>query len=92
MWAYFFIALTALAFFCIGWLVSAIQSSPTFAVAAALIAPCLLIGVLQFFAWWLNWEPISQHGVAVGYAIGSALMALVCFPLGTWYFLRRVEP
>lgn len=87
-----FVAITGLAFYCVGWLASSIQPTPTFAVAAALIAPFLLVLTLQFFAWWLSWEGLGQRGVAVGYAIGCVLMALVSFPIGTGYYLGRIEP
>lgn len=87
-----FVAVTGVTFFCVSWLVSSFQSSATFAVAAGLVAPCLLLATLQFIAWLLAWEPLDQRAVAAVYFIGCGLMALVSFPVGTWYFLRRIEP
>lgn len=92
IWGCLFVLLTGLAFFGVAWLVSSFQSSATFAVAAGLIAPFLLVAVLQFVAWWLNWEVIDQRAVATGYAIGCGVLALISFPIGTAYYLRRIEP
>lgn len=87
-----FVAITGLVFFCVGWLVSALQSSTTFAVGAGMITPFVLAATLEFFAWWLGWDSFEQNEVAMAYAIGCVLIALASFPMGTWYYLRRIEP
>jgi ABC-type transport system involved in multi-copper enzyme maturation permease subunit len=87
-----FVGLTGLTFFCVSWFVSAIQSTPTYAVAVGLIVPFLLVSTLQFIAVWTSWRLFSQYGVAIGYTIGCLICVCVSFPLGTQLFLRRVEP
>jgi ABC-type transport system involved in multi-copper enzyme maturation permease subunit len=87
-----YVAVTGLTFFCVSWFVSAIQSTPTYAVAVGLIVPFLLVATLQFIAWVTRWDLLNQYGVAIGYVIGCLICACVSFLLGTQYFLRRIEP
>jgi hypothetical protein len=85
------VALTSLLSFSVAWLVSSLQSSPTFAVCSGLITPWLVVIALQGAAW--IYDPLSFGPiVAVGYAITCPILAAVCFSIGTWYYLRRVEP
>ena len=84
-------ALTGLVMFSVAWLVSSLQSSPTFAVCSGLIAPWLLIIAAVGAAW--IWDPLRFGPIVeVGYAVTCPALALVCFSIGTWYYLRRVEP
>ncbi|HUT90305.1 MAG TPA: hypothetical protein VMY37_12465 [Thermoguttaceae bacterium] len=82
---------TGLVMFSVAWLVSSLQSSPAFAVCSGLISPWLLVIGLQAAAW--IYDPL-RFGliVAVGYAVTCPVLAVVCFSIGTWYYLRRVEP
>ena len=36
--------------------------------------------------------PDFYRFVGIGYAITCSLVTVVCFSIGTWYCLRRVEP
>ena len=84
-------ALTGLAMFSVAWLVSSLQSSPTFAVCSGLIAPWLLVSGLVGAAF--IYDPLSFGLIVeVGYAVTCPVLAVVCFSIGTWYYLRRVEP
>ena len=86
-----FVAVTSLLSFSVAWLVSSLQSSPTFAVCSGLIAPWLLVIGLQGAA--SIYDPLYFGPiVAVGYAVACPALAVVCFSIGTWYYLRRVEP
>jgi len=84
-------ALSGLIMFSVAWLVSSLQSSPTFAVAAGLIAPWLLALALQGAAFLFDPEEFGFI-VVIGYAVAALLLAVACFSTGTWYYLRRVEP
>ncbi len=86
-----YIAITGLAFFGVGWLVSSLQSSATFAVCGGLITPLLIVMGLQAAAW-LSAAPSLDEFMGIGYAITCPVLAVVCFSIGTWYYLRRVEP
>lgn len=84
-----FFAVTGLVMFSVAWLVSSLQSSPAFAVCAGLITPWLLALALQGAAF--LYDP-NRFGpiVAIGYAVASPVLAVACFSIGTWYYLRRV--
>ncbi len=92
-----FTAITGLVFFGVSWLISSFQSSPTFAVGGALVTPMLVLMGLLSLAW-LNDAPSSERYleldrfVGYGYAIICSALAVVCFSIGTWYYLRRIEP
>ena len=34
----------------------------------------------------------TGHVLATRYALVSFIVAAACFSIGTWYYLRRVEP
>jgi ABC-type transport system involved in multi-copper enzyme maturation permease subunit len=96
-WFVFFmkgIAIAGLVFFCVGWCLSAFLSSPTFAVAGGLISPLLIGGCFALYDY-LFGLPHDEVGVEIEQIWLSAIcvtLALVSFGLGTWYYLRRVEP
>ena len=89
--ALYYVAITGLTFFGVGWLISSLQSSPTFGVCGGLITPLLILMGLQAAAW-LSAAPSFDRFMKTGYAVTCPLLALVCFSIGTWYYLRRVEP
>jgi ABC-type transport system involved in multi-copper enzyme maturation permease subunit len=75
-------AITGFVMFCVGWFISSIQSSPAFAVCAALVTPILIILGLQITTW-----------ASMTWYVGISLaLSAVCFTLGTWYYLKRLEP
>lgn len=82
---------TGLVMFSVAWLVSSLQSSPAFAVCSGLIVPWLLGIALQGAAFLYDPNEFGRI-VAIGYTIASLLLAVVCFSIGMWYYLRRVEP
>lgn len=91
---YGYVAITGLTFFGVGWLISSLQSSPTFAICGGLISPLVIFTCLQGAAWaggslaGPSYEPL----VGAGYAVTCSVVAVACFSIGTWYYLRRVEP
>jgi ABC-type transport system involved in multi-copper enzyme maturation permease subunit len=83
-------AITVAAFFSIAWLLSCYLSSPTFAVAGGLVAPLAVQGTSVFVAYLLG---LNFDIYVVRLYCGICLVAApVCFAVGTWYYLRRVEP
>ena len=86
------IATTGLTFFCVAWCVSSIIKSPTFAICAGLVTPLIVImGIVMvveygyecrvtddLMEYWFRWICLS--------------LSSICFLLGSWLFLRRVEP
>lgn len=87
----YYVAITGLLFFGVGWLVSSLQSSPTFAVCAGMITPFLVVNILAATAWVYDiasLQPITE----IGYAVTCPVLAVACFSIGTWYYLHRVEP
>jgi ABC-type transport system involved in multi-copper enzyme maturation permease subunit len=91
-WVY--LAVTALTFFGVGWLISSLQSSPTFAICGALISP-LVVYMCLYWAAWARGIPLASSydpWTGIGYVVICSVVAVVCFAIGTWYYLRRVEP
>lgn len=84
-------SITGLTFYGVAWLVSSLQSSPTFAVCAGLVTPAFIFLGLLMAGSQVN-VPLSNQFMAIGYAAICPIVALVCFSVGTWYYLRRVEP
>jgi ABC-type transport system involved in multi-copper enzyme maturation permease subunit len=90
-----FIAVTGLTFFCVAWFLSSVLASPTFAVCGGLVTPwiigsgflvvCGLLGVR------LNEEHFEEH-FEDWYRISCLTISPPLFALGTWLYLRRVEP
>ena len=88
-----YIAITGLAFYGVAWLISSLQSSPTFAVVGGLITPLLIVWGLSAAAWAADMPGSTcNRFVTTGYATICLVLAILCFWIGTWYYLRRVEP
>ena len=89
-----YVAITGLVFYGVSWLISSFQSSPTFAVGGGLITPLLILMGLQTTAWSIGVTDLSSIApfMGTGYAITCPALAVVCFSIGTWYYLNRVEP
>jgi ABC-type transport system involved in multi-copper enzyme maturation permease subunit len=85
------IAMTGLVFFCVGWLLSSFIASPTFAVCGGLVTPLILIGGAALADHLFELD-ISETGEILWYCTSWPILALVCFGVGTWHYLRRVEP
>jgi ABC-type transport system involved in multi-copper enzyme maturation permease subunit len=91
------IATTGLTFFCIAWFFSSFIASPTVAICAGLITPVLVASGIALVDMLLAMSGLK--GSRLGYPaanlwyLGICLtLALVCFGVGTWHYLRRVEP
>ena len=80
----------ALLVYCVSWFVSSIQSSPALATVSGLAALCVMGLIGAFLAEWTiitsqpDWLPIL---IWLSVSLGS-LLPLVCFCIGTWYYLR----
>jgi ABC-type transport system involved in multi-copper enzyme maturation permease subunit len=85
------IAAVGLLFFGVAWLFSSFLSSPTFAVAAALIAP-LLVGWGLMGIGYLSGVTDRDLNFPYCYSGIASVLGLACFAGGAWYYLRRVEP
>ncbi|MEN6407161.1 MAG: ABC transporter permease subunit [Thermoguttaceae bacterium] len=93
-----FIATSSLVIFCSAWFFSSLVTSPAFDVCGGLMTP-MLVGIGIRFTTWL----LTPHG-AVPFAGNydadfsrwylrvCCVIAPVCFCIGTWRYLRRVEP
>ncbi len=86
-------AITGMAFFCIAWLFSSVLTSPTFAVFGGLVGTYLL-GIVSLLICYLlgldvEYRPLHLHLIYCGLCL---VTSPVCFALGTWHYLRRVEP
>lgn len=89
----YFVAITGVTFYSVGWLISSFQSSPTFAAGAGLVTPLLLLACLYAAVWFIGVDTTAQEQiVGRAYAVICPILAVASFSLGTWYFLRRVEP
>jgi ABC-type transport system involved in multi-copper enzyme maturation permease subunit len=83
-------AITGLTFFGVAWSLSACIASPTFAVAGGLVTPLLVIISLSYASDFVpfprrDWFEPCYRDVCVS-------LAIVAFAVGTWHYLRRVEP
>ena len=89
----YYIAITGLTFFGVSWLISSFQSSTVFAVCGGLVVPLLIfIGLLmEAESSVQEWTP-DEFTVEIWYATICPILAVVCFSIGTWYYLTRVEP
>jgi ABC-type transport system involved in multi-copper enzyme maturation permease subunit len=87
------IAITGLVFYGVSWLISSLQSSPTFAIVGGLITPFLIIIGLHATAWSMSIKGVQLNRfIANGYTTICLILAILGFALGTLYYLRRVEP
>ena len=87
------VVITGLVFFCVGWLISSLQSSPTFAICGGVVTPLAIVMSWQAVAWLSEARgATAEQLIGTGYAVTCPLVAAVCFSIGTWYYLSRVEP
>jgi ABC-type transport system involved in multi-copper enzyme maturation permease subunit len=82
-------AVIGLVAFGVGWCVSSLQSSPTFAVCAGIAVPLVTSIGLAIVA---NQLKMDAHQFWMWYKAISITLGLAGFALGTWYFLKRVGP
>ncbi|MCE5301730.1 MAG: ABC transporter permease subunit [Planctomycetaceae bacterium] len=92
------LGVSSLVIFCSAWFFSSLVTSPAFDVCGGLITPFLVVLGIHFTAWLLT--PHGAVSFAPGYNIFffrwylcmCCVIAPVCFCIGTWRYLRRVEP
>jgi len=82
-------AITGLAFFGIGWLLSSMLESPTFSICGGLVTPYLVLMAFALLVWWFEWP---EKVIGWGYLGACLVLGPACFAAGTRYYLRRVEP
>jgi hypothetical protein len=90
-------AITGVMFFCVSWFCSSYIASPASDVCAGLLAPVLVISGIGLVDAVLilsgrSETHISGHTIALWYGGICLVLAPVCFAIGTWHYLRRVEP
>jgi len=81
--------------FSVAWLFSSILSSPTFATVAGIVAPLLIWSIILYTAYLIHgdqWRPETGKIFIISYIVISLIVAPVSFGIGTWLYLRRVEP
>lgn len=84
-------AITAMTFFCVAWCLSAFLSSAVIAVCGGLVAPLIAVSGPMFIAHLLG-SPM-QDFEPESWFLGICLtVSPICFVVGTWHYLRRVEP
>jgi ABC-type transport system involved in multi-copper enzyme maturation permease subunit len=84
-------AITGLTFFCVAWFLSSFVGSPAFNACGGVLLPLIVWSGLWFTA-----EVLELHvGDAIivrCYCVACLILATLCFAIGTWHYLRRVEP
>ena len=85
------VAITGFVAFGVGWLISSFQSSPTFAVCGGFVVPLLTAMGLSLVV--REFEiPDDFRFAFTWYAVICGILGALGFALGTWLFLKRVEP
>jgi ABC-type transport system involved in multi-copper enzyme maturation permease subunit len=88
-------AITAFLLFSVAWCLSSFLASPTYSVAAGLFTPVLLWLSIIFAAFLVKLDIDNEQFERIAefsYCGICLALAPVCFTVGTWYYLRRVEP
>lgn len=91
-------AVTGLTFFCIAWLLSSFGASPVLSVCGGLLTPILVSSSISIVDWLyfdsslLRESRMSGFHFFLWYCSICVVFDVVCFSVGTWYYLRRVEP
>jgi len=88
-------AVTAATLFGIAWFLSSFLASPTFAVAGGLLTPFVLWLSILFVCFMLQLQldnATFERFAGFLYSTICLTLAPACFAVGTWHYLRRVEP
>jgi hypothetical protein len=91
-------AVTGLTFFCIAWLLSSFGASPVLSVCGGLITPLLVCSGISIIDWLYFDSILMQDSRKNGssffpwYCWICFVLDVVCFNVGSWYYLRRIEP
>ncbi len=91
------IAITGLIFFCVAWFLSSFVCSPIFDVCGGVITPFFVVSGISLVYWMLEATGSPQLAVdgwtfTIWYWGICLTLAPICFGVGTWHYLRRVEP
>jgi ABC-type transport system involved in multi-copper enzyme maturation permease subunit len=94
LYAIFMIAaVTGLIFFCGAWLASACTASPVLSVCSGFAVPLIASTTLFAIAGFSQMSGTNAAPfVRFWYCVTCLPVALICFAIGTWVYLRRVEP
>jgi ABC-type transport system involved in multi-copper enzyme maturation permease subunit len=85
-----YIVIGGLTMFCVAWLLSSILGSPTLPVLVGLFTPLLIAWGIMVAADAHNMPENTL--MEIGFPAICLTLAPICFALGTWLYLRRVEP
>jgi ABC-type transport system involved in multi-copper enzyme maturation permease subunit len=82
--------LTGLVMFGVAWCISSIQSSPTIAVCGGIATPVIILNSLWLVT--INFDLYDKQFFANWYTMISITLGALGFAVGTWCYLKRVEP
>jgi ABC-type transport system involved in multi-copper enzyme maturation permease subunit len=88
-------AVTGLIFFGVAWFFSSIVRSPTFSIVAGLVTPLIIWSLILYGDYILQdnqWDPHREMVLQIAYWTICLILSPLGFGLGTWLYLRRVEP
>ncbi len=85
-------AIVSMTFFGVAWMLSSFLRSPTFSVVGGLLAPGLLFTAVWFVCYLFDVPERYVEPITCSYFGLCLVTAPVCFCVGTWYYLHRVEP
>lgn len=86
-----YLTLYSFAAFGAAWFVSSMQSSPTYAVAAGIATPILLLNTVFMIDSNFS-SDVSARFIEVGLPMVCLTLGTAGIATGTWSFLKRVEP
>jgi ABC-type transport system involved in multi-copper enzyme maturation permease subunit len=86
-------AVVSTTFFCVAWGLSSFLTSATVAVLGGLITPLLVISGIALTSYLLNLD-VNRSGdrFTALFEWVCLTISATCFGIGTWHYLRRVEP
>ncbi len=84
-------AIVALAFFCVAWFLSSFLPSAAIAVCGGLVTP-LIAATGPYFVVFLLGYPDNVINYTRCFQVICLTLSPICFVIGTWHYLQRVEP
>jgi ABC-type transport system involved in multi-copper enzyme maturation permease subunit len=85
------IGITGTTFFCVAWFLSSFLAGPAYAVYGGIVTPLCVIGGIRYVDYLFDLQ-ISGDSAGLWYRAICLALAVPCFVVGTWHYLRRVEP
>ena len=87
------VAIVGLTSFCVAWLLSSFLQSATISACAGIVAPIIAFFSVFLVARLCEIPEISADEFVLYGGLAICLpLAPICFAIGTWLYLRRVEP